>query len=362
VLKGVFPLVPPGAKIGVLGPNGSGKSTLLRIMAGTDQGVRREAWSAEGATIGYLSQDPSSIRRRPWPRTSWRVSPDQIAARRFEAVSARFREELDEDEMNELIAEQGELQEKIEHANGWELDRNHRDRDGRAALPAGRRRRQDALRRRARRVALAASSCRSPTSSSSTSRPTSSTPRASAWLQRHLATMRHRRHRTHDRYFLDEVAGWILESIAAAAFPTGQQHRVARAEGRKRLEQEGKQERAASTLEREWKGCGRARRPARPKSKARLQAYDTLVAQSRREGARHGADRQSRGAAPRRSRHRGPARRPRPYGGPLLVETSPSSCRRRILGIIARTAPAKHALPHDHRRRRPIRALSGWIQ
>ncbi len=124
VLKDIWLSFLPGAKIGVLGPNGSGKSTLLRIMAGLDQDFTGEAWSAEGAKVGYLAQEPQ-------------LDPDKdVAANvkeglgeikalldRFEAVSARFAEELSEDEMNALITEQGDLQEKIDAVNGWELDR-----------------------------------------------------------------------------------------------------------------------------------------------------------------------------------------------------------------------------------------------
>jgi len=114
----------PGAKIGVLGLNGSGKSTLLRIMAGIDQDFSGEAWAAEGAKVGYLPQEPQLD---PAKDVAGNVKEGlgEIAAllQRFEEVSARFAEELSEEEMNDLLAEQGELQEKIDGVNGWELDR-----------------------------------------------------------------------------------------------------------------------------------------------------------------------------------------------------------------------------------------------
>src|ERR1700736_939648 len=124
VLRDIWLSFLPGAKIGVLGLNGSGKSTLLRIMAGLDEDYSGEAWAADGVKVGYLPQEPQ-------------LDPDKDVAgnvkeglgevtallARFEAVSARFAEELADDEMNALIAEQGELQEKIDAVNGWEIDR-----------------------------------------------------------------------------------------------------------------------------------------------------------------------------------------------------------------------------------------------
>src|SRR5579872_6758824 len=124
VLKDIYLSFLPGAKIGVLGVNGSGKSTLLRIMAGIDKDFVGEAWAAEGASVGYLAQEPVLD---PAKDVAGNVMEGLAGTKalldRFEAVSARFAEELSEEEMNALIAEQGELQEKIDAANGWELDR-----------------------------------------------------------------------------------------------------------------------------------------------------------------------------------------------------------------------------------------------
>src|ERR1700749_4494618 len=110
----------PGAKIGVLGPNGSGKSTLLRVMAGIDKDFVGEAWAAGGATVGFLAQEADL---NPKKDVAGNVMEGMAATKalldRFEAVSARFAEELSEDEMNDLITEQGELQEKIDAVNGW---------------------------------------------------------------------------------------------------------------------------------------------------------------------------------------------------------------------------------------------------
>src|SRR6185312_9430548 len=114
----------PGAKIGVIGPNGAGKSTLMRIMAGLDKEFGGEAWAAEGARVGYLPQEPELDPKKDVTGNIMEALKEtQALLERFEAVSARFAEELSDDEMNTLIAEQGELQEKIDAANAWELDR-----------------------------------------------------------------------------------------------------------------------------------------------------------------------------------------------------------------------------------------------
>src|SRR5687767_11570106 len=124
ILRGIWLSFLPGAKIGVLGPNGSGKSTLLRIMAGIEKDFVGEAWAAEGATVGFLSQEPQLNPEKDVAGNVMEgMAPIKALLDRFDEVSAKFAEELDEDEMNELIAEQGELQEKIDHVNGWELDR-----------------------------------------------------------------------------------------------------------------------------------------------------------------------------------------------------------------------------------------------
>src|SRR5262249_40452943 len=124
VLKDIWLSFLPGAKIGVLGPNGSGKSTLLRVMAGDEKDFIGEAWAAEGASVGYLPQEPQlGPGKSGFENVMEGLAGIKALLDQFEAVSARFGEELDEEEMNALIAEQGELQEKIDAANGWELDR-----------------------------------------------------------------------------------------------------------------------------------------------------------------------------------------------------------------------------------------------
>ena len=124
VLRDIWLSFLPGAKIGVLGLNGAGKSTLLRIMAGAEKEFSGEAWAADGATVGYLAQEPVlDPAKDVFGNVSEGLAETKALLERFEAVSARFAEELSDEEMNALIAEQGELQERIDHADAWELDR-----------------------------------------------------------------------------------------------------------------------------------------------------------------------------------------------------------------------------------------------
>ncbi|HWI28658.1 MAG TPA: energy-dependent translational throttle protein EttA, partial [Stellaceae bacterium] len=284
VLKDIWLSFLPGAKIGVLGPNGAGKSTLLRIMAGLDQDFTGEAWAAEGVKVGYLPQEPQLD---PELDVAGNVKQglSEITAllQRFEEVSARFAEELSEDEMNALIAEQGELQEKIDRVNGWELDRTVEiamdalrcppgDTDV-ATLSGGER----------RRVALCRLLLQKP-DMLLLDEPTNHLDAESvAWLQRFLAdyagtvvTV------THDRYFLDEVAGWILELDRGRGIPYEGNYTGWLEQKQKRLEQEGKQEAARQrTLERELDWVRQSPRARQAKSKARVSAYESLVAQSK---------------------------------------------------------------------------------
>ncbi|WP_157089402.1 ATP-binding cassette domain-containing protein, partial [Oceanibaculum pacificum] len=124
VVKDVWLSFLPGAKIGVLGPNGAGKSTLMKIMAGIDKEYNGEAWAAEGARVGYLPQEP----QLDPSKTVMENVLDALAATkalldRFNEVSAKFAEPMEDDEMNDLLTEQAELQEKIDAANGWEIER-----------------------------------------------------------------------------------------------------------------------------------------------------------------------------------------------------------------------------------------------
>jgi len=284
VLRDIWLSFLPGAKIGVLGLNGAGKSTLLRIMAGADKEFGGEAWAAEGATIGYLSQEPMlDPAKDVFGNVSEGLAETKALVERFEAVSARFAEELSDDEMNDLIAEQGELQEQIDHLDAWELDRTIEIAMDALRCPPGDTSVANLSGGERRRVALCRLLLQKP-DLLLLDEPTNHLDAESvAWLQRFLkdypgtvVTV------THDRYFLDEVAGWILELDRGHGIPYEGNYSGWLEQKQARLAQEGRQEEARQrSLERELEWVRQSPRARQAKSKARLQAYEELVAQSR---------------------------------------------------------------------------------
>ena len=284
ILKDVWLSFLPGVKIGVLGPNGAGKSTLLKIMAGVDKEYNGEAWAADGIKVGYLAQEPQldpSLDVQGNVMLGLKETKDLLE--RFEAVSARFAEELTDDEMNDLIMEQGELQEKIDAVNGWELDRTVEIAMDALNCPPGDSPVDKLSGGEKRRVALCRLLLEKP-DMLLLDEPTNHLDAASvAWLQRYLKdfagtviTV------THDRYFLDDVATWILEVDRGRTFPHEGNYTSWLEEKQKRLEIENKTEVARQrTIARELEWVRASPRARQAKSKARIQAFDELVANSK---------------------------------------------------------------------------------
>lgn len=300
VLKDISLSFLPGAKIGVLGLNGAGKSTLLKIIAGIETEFSGEAWPADGINIGYLAQEPELDETMD---VAGNVLSGMGQAKelvdRFNEVSARFAEEMSDEEMNATIAEQAELQEQIDAIDGWDLERKAeiamnalRVPDGSAdvtVLSGGER----------RRVALCKLLLSAP-DMLLLDEPTNHLDAESvAWLQRFLhdfpgtvVTI------THDRYFLDEVAGWILELDRGQGIPYQGNYSGWLEQKQKRLEQEGKTEDSrVKSLSRELEWVRSAPKARQSKSKARLSAYEKLLEQDKE--ARHETTKISIPAGPR---------------------------------------------------------------
>jgi energy-dependent translational throttle protein EttA len=283
VFKGITLSFLPDAKIGVLGPNGAGKSTLMRIMAGVDKDFGGEAWAAEGARVGYLSQEPElDSGKNVGENVMGAFGRLKADLDRFNEISARFAEEMSEDEMNALLAEQAELQEKIDAANGWELDRTIDIALDALRCPPAEAAVANLSGGERRRVALCRLLLEKP-DLLLLDEPTNHLDAESvAWLER---TLREYPGAvlivTHDRYFLDNVTGWILEIDRGRGIPYQGNYSAYLEQKRKRLSQEEREESARQRQlaeEREW--IGRSPQARQAKSKARIAAYEELLARS----------------------------------------------------------------------------------
>ena len=279
----------PGAKIGVVGANGSGKSSLLRIMAGVDADFLGEAWAMKGTRIGYLPQEPEldeDLDVRGNVERGVQATRDLLT--RFEEVSLRFGEDLSDQEMSALIDEQAALQERIEAANAWDLDRAVDIAMDALRLPPGDAEVATLSGGERRRVALCRVLLEQP-DMLLLDEPTNHLDAESvSWLEHHLAEFPGTIVAiTHDRYFLDNVAEWILELDRGRGIPWKGNYSSWLEQKRERLRVEEKQDSArARTLERELEWVRMAPRARHAKGKARLTAYEELLAADEREQIR----------------------------------------------------------------------------
>ena len=281
ILKGIYLAFFPGAKIGVLGANGAGKSSLLRVMAGVDHDFQGEARPADGVRIGYLSQEPQlDPAKTVRGNVEEAVAPVRALLSEFEAVSLQFAEPMDEDTMNALLERQGDLQTRIEAIDAWDLDRKIDIAMDALRLPPGEADVTTLSGGERRRVALCRVLLEQP-DLLLLDEPTNHLDAESvAWLERHLAEFPGTVVAvTHDRYFLDNVAGWILELDRGAGIPWEGNYSSWLDQKQRRLAQEEKQASARQrTLARELEWIRMSPRARQAKSKARISAYESLVA------------------------------------------------------------------------------------
>ncbi len=269
----------PGAKIGVLGANGAGKSTLLRIMAGIETEYNGEVWAAEGARVGFLPQEPELDPSKDVEGNAMEgVGEIKDLIDRFNEVSAKFAEPMDDDEMNTLLEEQGTLQEQIDAVNGWELERTVEMAMDALRCPPGDADVTTLSGGEKRRVALCRLLLQKP-DLLLLDEPTNHLDAESvAWLELHLQEYPGTVVAiTHDRYFLDNVAGWILELDRGRGIPYEGNYSAWLEQKQKRLAQEEKTEQARQrTLTNELEWIRQSPRARQAKSKARITAYEKL--------------------------------------------------------------------------------------
>jgi ATP-binding cassette ChvD family protein len=288
ILKGIWLSFFPGAKIGVIGGNGAGKSSLLRIMAGVDQDFLGEAWAADGVSVGYLPQEP-----RLDPDKNVRdnvldgVSRVRGLLSRFDEINARLGEPMEPEAMERLLEEQARVQDAIEAAQAWDLDRTVEIAMDALRCPPGDADVATLSGGEVRRVALCRLLLQKP-DLLLLDEPTNHLDAESvAWLERHLKEYPGTVVAiTHDRYFLDNVAGWILELDRGAGIPWEGNYSSWLQQKQERLRREERQDQARlRTLERELEWVRLAPRARQAKSRARLTVYVTLLGEDGAERA-----------------------------------------------------------------------------
>ena len=283
VLTNIWLSFLPGVKIGVIGPNGSGKSTLLKIMAGLDDQFEGEAWPARGMSIGYLPQEPElDPDRSVRDNVLQGLGETANLVSRFNELAAKMAEPMDDDEMEKVTTEMGEVQDAIDAADAWDLDRTIEiamdalrvpDADDPTVLSGGEKRRAALCQLLLSRPDILL-----------LDEPTNHLDAESvAWLQRHLADYPGMVVSiTHDRYFLDEVAEWILELDRGKGLPFEGNYSGWLEQKRQRLQEEEKEESSRQRqLAEEADYVKASPQGRRAKAKARVQAYETLLNQEK---------------------------------------------------------------------------------
>ena len=286
ILRGIWLSFYPGAKIGVLGANGAGKSTLLRIMAGVDHDFQGEAWAHEGTKIGYLPQEPKlDPTKDVRGNVEDAVASQRALLKRFEEISNKFAEPMSDAAMEKLLGEQSRVQEQIDAHNLWELDRKIEIAMDALRLPPGDADVSKLSGGERRRVALCRVLLEEP-DMLLLDEPTNHLDAESvAWLERYLKDFPGTVVAiTHDRYFLDNVAGWILELDRGAGIPYEGNYTSWLEQKRTRLQQEEKIASARQrTLEHELEWVRMAPRARQAKNKARIQKYEEMANSDRSE-------------------------------------------------------------------------------
>ncbi|WP_445679318.1 energy-dependent translational throttle protein EttA [Radicibacter daui] len=283
VLDNVYLSFFPGAKIGVLGPNGAGKSTLMKIMAGMDSEFTGEAWAAKEARVGYLPQEPQLDQSKTVSENVMEaLAPIKAKVDEFNDISMKLGEVTDDDEMMALSMRMGELQEEIDAADAWDLDRTVEIAMDALRCPPGDWAVDKLSGGEKRRVALCRLLLEKPDLLLLDEPTNHLDAETTAWLQRHLAEYAGTVVMvTHDRYFLDAVTGWILELDRGQGIPYEGNYSSWIEQKQKRLEQESRTEDARQKeLARESEWIRQSPKARQAKSKARIKAYDELVARA----------------------------------------------------------------------------------
>jgi ATP-binding cassette ChvD family protein len=289
VLKDIYLSYFYGAKIGVIGLNGSGKSTLLRVIAGADKGYTGETVLSPGYSVGYLEQEPQLDESKTVRETIEEAVAETVGLlKEFDEINAKFGEEMSDDDMNRLLERQGEVQEKLDAQDAWDLDSRLEMAMDALRCPPGETPVKVLSGGERRRVALCRLLLMKP-DILLLDEPTNHLDAESvAWLEQHLQQYAGTVIAvTHDRYFLDNVAGWILELDRGEGIPWKGNYSSWLEQKQERLRREEKQESdRQKTLERELEWIRMAPKARHAKSKARINSYEALLAQQNEQRAR----------------------------------------------------------------------------